>query len=183
MAYLQGKLLIASPGMMDPNFARSVVLLVQHDENGALGLVLNRPLQATVADAVGSVSDAAKSSTLPLHRGGPCGEMIMVLHRSSMASQMQVEGQLHFSSERDHIEWLLEHGCDPLKFFLGYAGWSPGQLEAEMPEGAWLVAEAEEADIFGQTPELWQQIMRRISRTMLLKYVPEKLIPEDPSVN
>lgn len=169
--------------MMDPNFAQAVVFLVQHDENGALGLVLNRPLQSTIADAVGMVSEAARKSLLPLHRGGPCGEMILVLHRANVTSKLPGDGLLQFSTERDQIEWLLETHADPVKFFVGYAGWSAGQLEAELPEGAWLVAEASEADVFESSPEMWTRLLRRIGHEMLKQYVPERLIPEDPSVN
>src|SRR5687768_5273835 len=90
MKSLQGQLLIASPKLFDPNFFRSVVLLVQHTDAGALGLVLNRPLEMTINDAWGQVSETPCDATGFLHQGGPCEGPLMVLHTDSALPELPV---------------------------------------------------------------------------------------------
>ena len=98
MKSLQGQLLIASPKLFDPNFFRSVILLVQHGENGALGLVLNRPLEMTIANAWEQVSEMPCEATGFLHQGGPCDGPLMVLHTDASIPEMPVIPEVRSSS-------------------------------------------------------------------------------------
>src|SRR5438045_3211340 len=119
----RGQLLIASPRLTDPNFARSVVLLVHHDENGAMGVILNRPLDVTVKDALSQVLEANVELEQPLHVGGPCEGPLTVIHtRQSIASEGGAvdddDDETHavipgvfFAAERNTIERLLEESA------------------------------------------------------------------------
>jgi len=182
MKSLQGQLLIASPKLFDPNFFRSVVLLVQHTENGALGLVLNRPLEMTIASAWEQVSEMPCEATGFLHQGGPCDGPLMVVHTDASIPEMPVIPDVFFTTDRDAIQQLVTQNHSKMKFFVGYAGWSPGQLETELEDGGWLMVSAENKHIFETEEDLWPALMREISDAMYANLNP-KVIPPDPSMN
>src|SRR5262249_5161108 len=123
MATLQGKLLIAAPSLEDPNFTRSVVLIVRHNDAGALGVILNRPLETPVAEAAGDALDEPFDVEGALHQGGPCDGPLMVVHTQEEAGEMEVADGMYFSVERDKVEWLLKNEEGHVKYFVGYAGW------------------------------------------------------------
>src|SRR4051812_11769682 len=104
MKSLQGQLLIASPKLMDPNFFKSVVLVVQHGDGGALGLILNRRIDVTVQSAWGQVSEGTCEVEGNLHQGGPCEGPLMVVHGEESLGQLEVLPGIHFSTERESIE-------------------------------------------------------------------------------
>jgi putative transcriptional regulator len=162
MESLKGKLLLASAMLKDPNFARTVVLMVQHDENGALGLVLNRPLAATVRETIEASLGQSFAVEGNLHQGGPCDSPLMVLHTNPEQSQIEVLEGVHFAAERPKIESILLTASEPAKFFLGCSGWAPGQLEAELKQGAW---------------------QRIVAEATLSPYIDIDMIPDDPTVN
>jgi putative transcriptional regulator len=180
MKSLQGQLLLASRRLLDPNFSRTVVLLVQHGEDGALGLVLNRPLDVTVKEAC---EDAVESPCLVedvLYQGGPCqAPQLMALHTYSEAGEIEIIPGLFFSQRSDGLEQLLTRSETTAKFFVGYSGWSPGQLEKEMQTGSWLQMPATEELVFDES-SLWSRLVTQIT---LGGKVDPRLIPEDPSVN
>ncbi len=189
MKSLQGQLLIASPKLFDPNFFRSVVLLVQHTDNGALGLVLNRPLEMTINDAWGQVSETPCEVSGFLHQGGPCEGPLMVLHTDSGIAdvpELPVIPEVFFTTDRDAIQQLVTQNPaenhSKMKFFVGYAGWSPGQLESELEDGGWLMTPAANKHIFSGDDELWPTLMKEISEAIFSTLNP-KVIPEDPSTN
>lgn len=182
MESLQGKLLLASSQLLDPNFARAVILMVQHGDEGALGLVLNRDLETTIQEACAQALELPCIIEGPLHQGGPCEGPLMVLSDQSSANEIEVLDDLYFTRDRQHIESLLLKDGAATKFFVGYAGWSPGQLEAEIEAGAWLSIPADKSHVFaiesGQA--LWSQIMSRLT---LGRWIDPGRIPEDPNLN
>ncbi len=183
MESLKGKLLLASPTMADPNFARTVVLMVEHNEEGALGLVLNRPLEATIKEAWEDATGRPCTQEGVLHEGGPCPGPLMVVHTYEEASQVEVGKGIHFATEEDKVSWLMEHNGDRILFFVGYAGWGPGQLDAEMAAGAWLTSEAASDQIFAVDQDLWKQLMRHLPPALRLLALNPKIVPIDPSNN
>lgn len=183
MDSLQGQILIASPKLRDPNFAESVVLLVQHDDNGALGLILNRPLEMRIDQAWDQVSEVPCNSEQHLHLGGPCEGPLMALHDQASLGQLIVLPGVHFSTEKFALEQLVGEDYRPSKFFVGYSGWSPGQLEREIADGAWLQAQANDDFIFSAEEDLWLNLHRQISFRQQHPWVDPNLIPPDPSVN
>ena len=183
MESYQGQLLISAPTLRDSNFFKSVVLLVQHNEQGALGVILNRPIELTIEDAWPQISESPCNVEGVLYQGGPCPGPLMVIHTDSEQSQMQVMDGIYFNTDKDSIEQLVSKESGPLKFFVNYAGWTAGQLEDEISQGGWLVTPAGAAQIFSSSDELWTDVMRIASRRARLSGIDPKLIPDDPSVN
>lgn len=180
MESLQGKLLIASAQLLDPNFVRSVILMVQHDENGALGLILNRPLKVTVKEACEKAMEIETDILSPLHQGGPCEGPLMALHTDPENAQVEVIDGIHFSAEREQVEQLLAGDGENARFYIGYSGWSAGQLESEMETGSWLIAQAQREYIMNDLPRLWHTLFKQLT---LGQWIDPARIPDDPSVN
>ncbi|HZQ04505.1 MAG TPA: YqgE/AlgH family protein [Gaiellaceae bacterium] len=158
---LQGQLLISSPALVDPNFRRTVVLITHHDEDGAMGLVLTRPSQVTVADAVPELA-ALPGADGVVHVGGPVQpEAIMALAEFDDPEDAvaPIVGSVGFVSAEATLEEL---SIRRIRVFAGYSGWGAGQLEAELGEPSWIVAEAEPGDAFVDDPdELWRTVLQR----------------------
>ena len=197
MVSLQGKLLLAAPAMADPNFARSVILIVKHDEEGALGLVLNRPTGATVREAIVADSGVTCATDAALLRGGPCDGPLMVLHGDAELAQETVVPGLpgvpgepggpgvYFTVESELVQELLVSEAQALRFFHGYAGWAAGQLDAEFSAGGWLFVDATHDNVFdpGMDTESWSALIKQRGREELKSQINPDLIPPDPSVN
>ncbi len=181
---LKGKVLLASPGLMDPNFAQSVVLIVQHDQKGAMGLVINRPTETTVRQAWTQVSSVPYPNDDPLYHGGPVEGPLMVLHPDEARGQLEVIAGLFLTSDADAVKSLVDDGLDTMKFFVGCAGWSPLQLESELTEGAWRVADITPAQVLDTPRKIWEILQREVRSVAGLRpAVDPRFIPPDPSVN
>lgn len=153
-----GMLLVATPALVDPNFARSVVFLIQHDEDGAVGVVLNRPSVEEVSE---HLPDVAGSVVEPgvVFVGGPVEPVVAIgLERTDVPVRpiepMAGVGLLDLADGGARVQ--------PCRIYAGYSGWGPGQLESEIAEGSWIVVEATIADVFTDDPEgLWGAVLRR----------------------
>jgi putative transcriptional regulator len=177
---LKGHLLIAVPALVDPNFRRTVVLVGEHTEEGALGLVLNRRSETTVEEAVPELTVLVEGSE-PVHVGGPV-EPAAIVVIGDFADPEQA-GSLVFESVG-----FLPAEVDPdalgelrrARVFAGYAGWGPGQLDGELEEGSWIVEPAITTDVFTLDPdELWSEVLRRKGGP----YGVLAMMPADPSLN
>lgn len=157
-------LLIAVPQMGDPNFSKTVVLILQHDAEGAFGLVINRPTEVTL-DKFAESQDLFCHGNLVeevVFRGGPVqAERGWILHTDATVEEKQiVVPGLYVSTGTVALEDLMERGSRPFRLFLGYAGWGAGQLEKEMVEGAWITAKAESKYVFQQSPDkIWNKVL------------------------
>jgi putative transcriptional regulator len=174
---LAGRLLVASPWLLDPNFARTVVLLLQHDEDGAVGVVLNRPSAEPVVEHLPEWESRLEEPSL-VFVGGPVQPAVAI-------------GVVRSSESLETIAFpgvgIVDLGADPastpagpLRVYSGYSGWGPGQLEMELEEGAWTVVAAEADDIFTEQPDdLWSGVLRRQGGriAMLASF------PLDPTLN
>ena len=182
MASLRGKLLLASPTLLDPNFVRTVVLIAEHTDEGAMGLVLNRPAETLVTDAVPDLAWLA-SEDANVFVGGPVAETAVIVlaefERPEVAGAL-VEGDLGFvGTEADDPE-ALEGAIRRARVFAGHAGWGPGQLEGELEEEAWIVEPPQREEIFTAAPEeLWAAVLRRKGH----RYALLATMPPDPSLN
>ncbi|MCA9269463.1 MAG: YqgE/AlgH family protein, partial [Planctomycetales bacterium] len=161
MPSLQGHFLIASPQLNDGNFARSVVLLVQHNAEGALGVVLNRPSGSTVADvwreAVGEPCDC----TSPVYVGGPCEGPLMAVHGQPASGGEKVIQGVWFTADGQELRAVVA-GDGPFRLFSGYSGWGGGQLDGELKVGGWLHLPATKELVFGDDEILWERLTREI---------------------
>lgn len=183
MKSLQGCLLIAVPTLVDPNFFRSVILLVQHTDEGALGLILNRPSKTTIREAWEQVHPSPCAHDEPLHLGGPCQGPLMAVHNLPIWSDEQVLGDIHFSASSDQLEHLVAAEDALIKFFIGYAGWGAGQLEQELQVGSWETLQGGAKHIFSADPELWERAHRDVAEARFLSALNIKHRPDDPSMN
>lgn len=177
-------LLVAPPTLYDPNFRRTVVLLCEHGPEGSFGLVLNRLLEARLDKALGEVLSGVTFDA-PLAQGGPVQPRTLhYLHRlGEVPSAVHVTGDVYWGGTFDTIKEHIRKGnaqAGSLRFFLGYAGWSPGQLTGEMERSGWIPVRAEEALIFPDDPDgLWRSIMRQLGG----EYALLSTFPDDPRMN
>ncbi len=183
MSSLQGKLLIASPHLLDPNFIHSVVYLMQHSDEGALGVVLNRPSDSTIGEVWTEVLEQACDNPQSIYLGGPCPGPLMALHKDARRADLQVADEIFVATQKEHLEALVEEAMSPLRIFSGYSGWAGGQLEEELEVGSWLVADASEARVFDEDPELWKLLSRQVGENILFATLGIKHAPEDPALN
>src|SRR3954463_3565046 len=180
METLQGQLLIASPSLLDPNFRRAVVLVTEHNDEGAAGLVLNRPGPAPVSELVPQLEPLVEDGE-QVWLGGPVQQnAVLVLGEFLDPDEAAVPlfGRLGLPPLPDPEN--LPPVPTPPPVFAGYAGWGAGQLEDEVERDDWIVEPAAEDDAFTEAPdELWADVLRRKGGI----YELVSRIPEDPSVN
>jgi putative transcriptional regulator len=178
---LQGKLLIAAPTLLDPNFARTVVAIANHDDDGALGVVLNRPSETEVAEAVPDLAELVDDGDV-VHVGGPVQPGAIVVLAEFEApddAAFLVTGSVGLVSDRTDIERLPDVTVRR-RVYAGYAGWGPGQLEAELERDDWILEPARPNDVFSEDPqELWGSVLERKGG----RYRLVARMPVDPSVN
>jgi putative transcriptional regulator len=183
MKSLQGHLLVASPDLLDPNFLKTVVLMVQHNDQGALGIILNRPTKTTVKEALEQINDTPCHREEVLGLGGPCQGALMAVHTEEPLKEIEVLPNVFFSAESEHLEQLVATDEGPICFFVGFAGWAPGQLEAELETGSWRTAVAKAELIFEGGLRLWEQVTKEITSSALRAALKIKHVPSDPSMN
>lgn len=157
---LTDNFLIAMPAMTDPYFAQSLVYICEHTENGALGIIVNRPIDMTLASLFEKIEmplEQASFANLPVYFGGPVQlDRGFVLHRpvGQWQSTLAVNGEVGLTSSRDVLASVASAG-QPAELIvtLGYAGWSAGQIEEELSQNAWLSVPAQADILFGMPPE------------------------------
>jgi putative transcriptional regulator len=184
---LTGRLLVASPELGDPNFARSVVLLVDHDESGALGVILNRPSTTDVAEIL---PDWHLYATPPqvVFQGGPVGRdsaLALASRSDGRGEEDEPTGFRHVHGaiglvDLDAPSEVVAGVIASMRVFAGYAGWGSEQLEGEIASGDWFVVPVEAGDLSSAEPErLWEQVLRRQEPRLAMIAT----FPEDPSMN
>lgn len=177
------RLLLSVPDMGDENFDRTVVYVVEHDDDGALGVVLNRPSETDVAEHLPHLAVPVLSPEV-FFVGGPVsvGGLLALGRRSVDAEPIHasmLSGPLAIVDPEALIRGAVE-GLDAVRLFTGYSGWAAGQLDAEIAAGAWHVADAMVDDVLCAEPEeLWRSVMRRQGGRLAA----QGLYPQDPSVN
>lgn len=178
---LAGQLLLASPSLLDPNFARTVVLVGVHSEEGAMGVVLNRPSTVTIGEAAPALGYAVGDSE-PVFVGGPVQPRSIVFLGEFLdpsIAGLLVLGRIGFPAPEASIEELLE-ATARRRVFAGYAGWGSGQLEQEVAGGDWIAEAALPQDVFSDVPDvLWASVLTRMGGS----YALIARMPLDPSVN
>jgi putative transcriptional regulator len=177
---VRGQLLIAGPRLLDPNFQRTVVLMIEHGPEGALGLVLNRPSETNVGQVVSELEELLMADT-PVFIGGPVqpGGLIVLARfpEPDMAALVSFDdvGILRAEVPLDDPPELLAS-----RAFAGHAGWGPGQLDDELERGDWILEAATVDDAFTEAPEeLWSTVLARKGGS----YALVARMPPDPSVN
>jgi putative transcriptional regulator len=176
----RGQLLIASPALVDPNFWRTVVLIVEHSEEGALGLVLNRPSETAASDVLPELSGVI--GTEPVYVGGPV-QPDAVIALAELPDTATGDGavfgpiaSIDAGTDPDELRTLAQR----VRVFAGYAGWGEGQLDAELEEEAWFTDPAHPDDVFEADAEsLWRAVLERKGGSFRLV----SRMPDDPRMN
>jgi len=177
---LKGQLLVAGPRLVDPNFRRTVVLVGEHGEDGALGVVLNRASDSTVDEALPELAPLVRGADA-VHVGGPVQPSAVVVlaefAEPERANTLVLDTIGFLPAEVDPDELGELHRT---RVFVGYAGWGPGQLDGELEEGSWIVEPADPDDVFTVAPEeLWSDVLRRKGGPFGVL----ALMPPDPTSN
>lgn len=173
-----GRLLVATPDLADPNFTHTVVLVLEHNDEGAFGVVLNRPSDVAVSSALPGWEALAAAPDVVFVGGPVQQDGVVALGRADEAAvfEQQVLPSIGVVDlEQDPV--LAAVDLEIVRLFAGYAGWSPGQVEAEITEGGWFVVDADPGDVFSDDPEdLWRAVLQRQGGVFTT-------VPEDPSLN
>ncbi len=180
MASLRGQLLVAGPALVDPNFHRTVVLVCEHDEDGAMGLVLNRPSPILAEQAIPELVEALGPDER-LWVGGPVQttSVVVLADFADGAEGMRVAGDVGLVLPDADLETVAT-AVHRARAFLGYAGWGGGQLDGELADEDWIVANFAAEDAFTEEPEqLWSRVLGRKGGSYALLAT----MPPDPSVN
>ncbi len=180
---LEGHLLVASPELNDPNFARSVVLIIQHNAAGAFGLVLTQSTNVSVEQVWQKVSESTCRTRDAIHRGGPVDGPLMALHADCEIGGSEILSGAFYSVAAQQIENLVVSNAQPARFFIGYSGWGDGQLESELEAGGWLIVRARPEDLFQSIDGFWEATLRRVAGQSVLKSMGIDDFPQDLSAN
>lgn len=183
-----GRLLVASAVLGDPHFSRTVVYLLDHDDDGSLGVVLNRPSELTVAETLPPWSALAGEPGL-VFKGGPVGRdsalalaalsSVPVDPSAAPMGWRRVAGGIGLI-DLDLAPAILRPAVSDLRVFAGHAGWGPGQLDSELSAQAWLVVDSLPEDVFSATPDrLWSTVLRRLPGQAAFL----STRPDDPNLN
>lgn len=186
MQDLTGHLLVAAAEMEDPHFARTVVLLIRHSaEEGAMGLVLNRPIGISPAEIFASVSeDLEVPEGIPVCWGGPVQGPLVVMHTQEELADLTILPGVCISTQRDQIMEILRIDSRPYSFYLGYSGWGKQQLEGECQQGGWHTVAATPEVIFADPYEMWSTACGMVSWEVIQRDPRlAKHRPSDPSLN
>lgn len=179
---MRGRLLVAAPPLVDPNFDRTVVLMLEHGESGALGIVLNRPSDTTLSDVFPEWCDLVSPPGVAFAGGPVATDAVIALARRGAAP---IDGFTEILDDLGTINLAddpvgIGDSVAALRVFAGYAGWAPHQLESEVEQGAWFDVALQPDDPFASMPErLWRDVLRR-QRGRLSVF---STFPEDASIN
>jgi putative transcriptional regulator len=180
MSPLTAQLLISSAGLHDPNFRHTVVLIGAHDDEGAVGVILNRPTEFLVADAVPPLADLTGPDA-PLFEGGPVQPtqpVVLAQLEGPARTDRPVFDNIGFLT--GEIDEAIRPSVVQTRVFAGHSGWGAGQLEAEVEANAWIVEPALPEDVFTDEPEsLWKRVLERKGG----HYRHIAMVPKDPRVN
>jgi len=181
MAPRQGRILISEPLLNDSYFKRSVVLLTEHSENGSVGFVLNKPVDLTIQDVI---KDFPKFDT-HLYVGGPVGkDTVHYIHTLGelIPNSVHVKDNIYWGGDFDRVKEVIAEGLiepSQIRFFLGYSGWSPRQLEGEIENNAWLISEVEGSWIMSPDKNMWKEVLNSLGN----RYKIWTNCPENPALN
>jgi putative transcriptional regulator len=183
MNSIAGKALVASPHLMDGNFMRSVVYILRHDDEGAFGLILNRPTGMTVGEVLEQFLEHKVTSTASIYCGGPVDGPLMVLHDQPEESDFDEGLGVYITTEQKRLVAMCERNSGRYRVFDGYSGWGPEQLDDELKSGGWLIWDIEPEAIFTEPEEIWRTAIRKIGLDILGANIAPSLIPDDPALN
>jgi len=159
MEPLEGRLLVAAPSVADPDLAQTVILLIQHSEHQAVGVVLNRPAAVTVRELWKSQVKKPCDVEAMVHSGGPVPGPIMAVHTHQPLADLEIMSGVYYTVKAKNLQSLVRQPDVRLLIFDSHAGWGPGQLEAQLEHGSWQVATTTADEIFAAGPDMWGRLV------------------------
>ncbi|MDB5350994.1 MAG: putative transcriptional regulator [Planctomycetota bacterium] len=184
MNSLQGHLLIAAPSLIAPIFTRSIILMIDHDEDGAMGVILNLRIDATATDLAGKIVEDGFSWDKPLNLGGPVSGPLMVLHAVPDLADREIIPGVFLAIDADRVGEILSRKVEPSVIVVNYSGWSAGQLEGEFEWDSWLTLPATAEHVFGPVEvNLWETVVKQVSIRTLAEFFGVREVPPDPNMN
>jgi putative transcriptional regulator len=162
----KGRLLLATPSLIDPHFDRTVIYVLEHHDDGAVGVVINRPSDEALDEPLDRWIDL-QSAPSSVFEGGPVEDNALIALAVTKAPELDDESLTPIIGEIASADLtadpaIVAAAVHEVRVFRGYSGWGPGQLDAEIDEGAWLVLDAQTGDVFSDNPdELWRDVLRR----------------------
>ncbi len=183
MMSLQGRFLVAAPHQLDPNFVQAVILVIEHADRGALGVIVNRPRDRHEALSRRRSAKPRWPEGPKLYFGGPVTGPRMAVHTDELFSEIEVLRGVFFAGRRENVHALARSREQACKLFTGYTGWGPGQLELEVENGIWRATAATAAEIFSSGDNLWERLLRQAFDSLLAVMCNIRHIPSDASLN
>lgn len=205
---LKGKLLVASSMVTDPMYAGGVCLIVHHDEENLIGVMLNRPLKPTpeaLAAVLGEQPNACDSDTPTsrlappetgdeefgnpqspwrmLHFGGPLSGPVVAVHPISQYGDVETGQGIYVAAQKHHLEHLVRDQQGPCRLIVGHLGWEGNQLQAELDRGIWHVVPATTETVFSPAQDMWPHIIRRATSGSLARWIGVKDIAQAAELN
>ncbi len=177
----QGRILISEPLLSDAYFKRSVILITEHSDEGAVGFVLNKPLEIPLNEVLAGFPEF----NTEVYVGGPVAkDTVHFLHTlgNLVPNSVHVKDNIYWGGEFDVLKELIIEGLvkkDQVRFFLGYSGWSPLQLEDEIKENAWLVADVDTKKVMFADKNIWKKTLENLGK----KFKVWSNFPENPAMN
>lgn len=180
----KGIFLVATPNLRDPNFSQTVILLCEHGEEGALGVVVNRPTKMNITEVLPQVPILEGQSHMVFSGGPVQRNHLLILYRTAEGPEdtHHVFDGVYLGGNMTILDDILQDPLSPANFraYMGYSGWSPGQLENEMESGSWLTLPAKSAIMFDQDhSRMWGEILRSLGS----QYAMYSDMPVDPQMN
>ena len=184
MDSLTGQLLIAIPELPDSNFFRSVVFMIEHSSEGAMGVILNRPSNVKLGEIWNQLDPNVNVERDDfVHLGGPVKGPIVGLHEQFQFNDNEVIDGVYMTMDSHRLNELVEESEFRFKAFSGYSGWGPNQLESEIEHGGWFVTGAKPGDVFYSSHDLWKHLCERVGQDILSEFGITKNSMIDPNLN
>jgi putative transcriptional regulator len=184
MQSLKGHLLIATPQLGTPLFARSVILMLDHGAQGAMGVILNQPTNTSVTALAGKIFEADFAWDKTIYLGGPVPGSLIVLHGQGELGGEEVIPGVFASIEGSSVQDVIHERPEPSLVIANYSGWGPGQLEGEFNWDSWITLPATETRVFwpGER-DLWRTLVGEVNARKLSEFLGLRTVPHDPSLN
>jgi putative transcriptional regulator len=184
MNSLKGQLLIATPQLLAPIFKQSVILMLEHSDEGAMGVILNQPINTTITDLAGRIFEEGFEWDKALHLGGPVPGPLMVVHTSEDQADAEILPGIFHTLEASRVQEIIRLRLEPSLVIANYSGWGPGQLEGEFDWDSWLTLPAQHEFVFwAGEKELWKVVVNQVNARKLSEFLKLRDVPSDPSYN
>jgi len=183
MNSVQGCFLVAGPHQHDPNFVETVVLVVEHSDQGAFGVILNCPSERNQGFPQERRSERVLSGNARRPSGGPVAGPLMAVHADQAFAEHEILPGVFCTGKEEIVLHLIRQEKHPCKVFTGYTGWGPGQIEHEIEQGVWRVAPAVADQVFSSSDRLWEELTRQVFEMEWNVLFKVRHIPADPQWN